>query len=252
MISINLTYYNEPIWFRYWYNIFKKFHHNGANIRLNICDDGSQKQPISYFFEKNPPFPNMRLFKVKEDIGFNSHGARNLLMQQTQTEWNLMTDIDRHYPLKTLYSIIEEESINNLKKGMYYSLKELTRSSKDGFSINEYVASRTDFWKTGGYDEEFTNIHWGDRYFLDTLNYVAKRKTKKNWEVRYVRHARNVTYQDIPITQYPDDNSLIHPTKIWVDQETRHGLKKLVQERNKTHEGRMSKKVVNFDWEQVF
>lgn len=252
MISINLTYYNEPIWFRYWYNIFKKFYLDNTNICLNICDDGSQKQPIISFFEKYPPFPNMRLFKVKEDIGFNSHGARNLLMQQTQTEWNLMTDIDRHYPLKTLNRIISEEAIDNLNIGAYYNLKELIRSSKDGFSVNDYVTSKTDFWKTGGYDEEFTNVHWGDRYFLNTLNMIAKRETREDWEVRYVRYARSVTYEDVPITQYPNDTSLIHPTRLWADQETRHGLKRLVQERNKTHEGRMSKKVINFEWEQVF
>ena len=217
-----------------------------------MCDDGSQKTPLSEFFEKNPPFPNLRLFRVKEDIGFNSHGARNLLMQQTQTEWNFLTDIDRHYSLKTLYGIEHVEKTNDLEFGTYYNLREILKASDDGFSLNEFVVSKTDFWKTGGYDEEFVNVHWGDRYFFDSLNRVAKRKKVEQWQVKYVRYARSVTYEPIPITVYPDDATLIHPTGKWTDADSRFALKKLVRERNMTHEGRMSKKVINFDWERVF
>lgn len=252
MISVNITYYNEPIWFKYWYLLFKKFYKDGVDIALNICDDGSQRDPASAFFEKNVPLPNMRLFRVKEDIGFNSHGARNLLMQQTQTEWNMMSDIDRHYSLNTLTKIIRAEQSDQLKQGTYYSMWEITPASKDRFSINECVLSKTDFWKTGGYDEEFTNIHWGDRYFFDTLNTIATREKVREWEVKYVRFARDVTYEDIPITQYPDDKTLIHPKGVWTEEKTRTALKEFVRNRNSTEQGRLAKKVINFDWEQVF
>ena len=252
MISVNITYYNEPLWFKYWYLMFKKFYISGTDICLNVCDDGSQRYPITDFFKKNPPLPNMRVFRVKKDIGFNSHGARNLLMQQTQTEWNILSDIDRHYSFQTFARIIKAERTNNLQLGTYYSFWELTPSSKDGYTLNDCVISKSDFWKTGGYDEEFTNIHWGDRYFFDTLNRVATRVTKREWEVRYVRFARSVTYEDIPTTQYPDDNTLIHPNGFWTNEKTRLALKKFVRKRNSTEDGRLSKKVINFEWEQVF
>jgi hypothetical protein len=45
---------------------------------------------------------------------------------------------------------------------------------------------------------------------------------------------------------------LIHPKAVWGDQEKRFALKDLVTERSKTAEGRKSKPVINFDWEQVF
>jgi hypothetical protein len=224
-------------------------HDMGVEATLNIADDGSKINPASDFFEKNPPLPNMRLFRVTEDIGFNSHGARNLLMKQTQTDWNMMSDIDRRYPIETFIDVLENV---DLKQENYYSFYEVIRSSLDRFSVNEYVVHRDTFWLTGGYDEEFVNIHFGDRAFLDTLKQVATRVCMPEWKLKYARFSREVTWADVPTTIYPDDKTLIHPNNRWPDDSFRFGLKQFVEERNMTHEGRMSKKVINFDWEQVF
>lgn len=250
MISINITYYNEPHFLKWWYETIIQQEQAGFPFILNIGDDGSMRKPAVDFFEKRPPSANMRLYRVKEDIGFNSHGTRNLLMKQTTTDWNLMSDIDRRYPAKTLRSIFKNEK--NLQKNDYFSFWEMKQSSPDRYSVNEYLVHREKFWEAGGYDEEFVNIHFGDRYFLDALQKVATRRKVSFWHVKYVRGARSVTWTDVPLTIYPDDDTLIHPISVWGDQEKRFALKEFVQERNKTHEGRMSKKVINFEWERVF
>lgn len=251
MISINVTYYNEPHFLRWWYETHNRILDLGCDYILNIGDDGSQSKPAVDFFEKNLPNTRTRLFRVKEDIGFNSHGTRNLLMQQTTTEWNLMTDIDRRFPDATLISIVEKQE--TLRRGRYYSFWEMIQSSPDRFSVNEYLVHKKDFWETGGYDEEFVNIHFGDRYFLDTLRQVARREKVPEWQVKYIRGARTVIWSDdISQTIYPDDNTLIHPNSVWGNQEKRFALKEFVQQRNKTPEGRKSKKVINFEWERVF
>ena len=36
----------------------------------------------------------MKGYKITADIGFNSHGARNLLMMESETHWNMLMDID--------------------------------------------------------------------------------------------------------------------------------------------------------------
>ena len=248
MISINITYYNESKWLLWWYRTVYRLTEQGIPVMFNICDDGSQTDPAEKFFEKREPQPNMRLFRVVDDIGFNSHGARNLLMKHTTTEWNMMSDIDRHYSDETLRDIVREEP--SLQKGTYYSFCDVKNNAS--VSLNEYVVHRDDFWNTGGYDEEFVNIHWGDRYFLDTLKRVAKQQVMHDWHIKYVRGARNVSWEDVPITLYPDDRTLIHPTGKWADPDYRAELKHRIHKRNKTHEGRMSKKVINFEWKQVF
>jgi hypothetical protein len=218
---------------------------------LAVGDDGSQKHPAEKFFTKYQPTPNMKLFRVTDDIGFNSHGTRNLLMKQTTTEWNILSDIDRHYPVEAFQYLLD--NLSTFKTQHYYSFKEKIVASKDGYSVNEFLVRKNDFWKTGGYDEEFVNIHWGDRYFLDCLRRVCKRVLlPEHCYVKYMRKSREVFWQDVEKTIYPDDYTLIHPNNRWPDEAFRFGLKEYVRQRNKTPEGRMSKKVINFDWTQVF
>jgi len=213
---------------------------------LNLADDGSQRQPATEFFEKHPPHIAMRLFVVKKDVGFNSHGCRNLLMQQTQTEWNLLSDIDRKYDDDTLISMYH---LDDVKRGEYYSLKFKLESS-----LNEYVIHRDDFWLSGGYDEEFVNVHWGDRMFFETsLDPVCKRIHREDWWCVPTRKARVVSDGPVTTTQYPDDRTLIKPdTGPWSNYEERQELKEFVRNRNATTEGRLSKPVINFEWEQIF
>jgi hypothetical protein len=250
MISINITYYNEPRLLKWWYKTIVRLADEGYNFILNVGDDGSMKDPAIRFFEKYSPSKNMHLFRVTDDIGFNSHGTRNLLMKNTTTDWNWMSDIDRQYDIKVFKGIHLWE--DDLEQGHYYSFKEGRKDTPDGFSLNEYIVHCNDFWETGGYDEEFVNIHFGDRYFLDTLRRVAQREKMEMWVVKYVRGARNVSWEDVPFTIYPDDRTLIHPVGFWGDQEKRFGLKEFVKERNKTAKGRQSKQVVNFEWTQIF
>ena len=251
MISVNITYYNEPHFLLWWYDTFRTLYEQGVDVELNIADDGSLRQPAESFFNKKAPMPNMRLFRVLKDIGFNSHGARNLLMKQTRTEWNMLSDIDRNYPKSTFHNIITRELAGKLKKGTYYPFCNI-KTSKD-ISINEYVISKSDFWRTGGYDEEFVNIHWGDRIFLKCVSRITQRVIIEECKVEYIRGARNVSYsKDITTTQYPDDNTLICPINDWTNKEKRAALIEMVRARGKNPEARMSKKVINFEWEQVF
>jgi len=251
VISVNITYYNEPHLLAWWYDTFRTFYEQGVDVELNIADDGSLRQPAKSFFDKKVPMPNMRLFRVLKDIGFNSHGARNLLMKQTRTEWNMLSDIDRKYPESTFANIIKKELNNELKRGTYYPFCNIKKSND--VSINEYVVSKADFWRMGGYDEEFVNIHWGDRLFLEGLSRINQRCITPEWKVKYVRGARDVSYSaEVTTTQYPDDNTLICPINDWTIEEKRKALIKMVRERNKNPEARRVKKVINFEWEQVF
>jgi len=247
VLTCNVTYYNEPHLLLWWFRTIRKLNDSGIDIKLSICDDGSQRLPAEKFFEKHKPLPSMSLYRVKEDIGFNSHGARNLLMKQTKTGWNLLSDIDRNYSIETLTKLYNGKR-TFFRRGNYYSFVHRGVSS-----INEYVIYAKDFWLSGGYDEEFVNIHWGDRLFLKSVRQNTKNIVMHDMPIKYVRHARKVMPGDVATTQYPDDHTLITPAVgIWANAETRQKLLKFVQKRNSTHAGRMSKKVINFEWEQMF
>ena len=246
--SCNVTYYNEPHHLKWWYDTIKMYNEEGYNICLNLADDGSMREPAEKFFEKNPPTDKMSLYRVIDDIGFNSHGARNLLMKQTQTEWNMLSDIDRQYPHDT---ILEIAVSTDKRKGEYYKM--FSPNSKK-YTLNEYVIHKDDFWRSGGYDEEFVNIHWGDRLFFETsLDPVCRKVERQEWWCNYTRGARNVSDGDVETTQYPDDDTLINPnTGPWSTNAGRKALKDFVRDRNATPQGRLSKPVLNFEWTQIF
>jgi hypothetical protein len=256
MISVNITYYNEPTWLKWWYKKIIALNDIGLDIRLNIGDDGSMEHPAEEFFNRYPPTDSMRLFRVKEDLGFNSHGTRNLLMKQTETEWNLLSDIDRHYPLETFKTLARGDL--EFTKGSFYSLKEIIRASHDGFSVNDYIVHRDDFWHAGGYDEELVNVHWGDRLFLDCLRRLGQRITRDDIFVKYVRFSREVTFADVPKTLYSEDENgvgtLVHPiiANRWGDAKYRADMRIMIAERNKSKEARLSKPTINFEWERIF
>jgi hypothetical protein len=249
-ITANITYYNEPHMLEWWYRTFTLLNKEGFDLRLNIADDGSQRQPAIDFFKKHPQQPFIRLFRVKEDIGFNSHGCRNLLMKQTETDWNILSDIDRHYTDDTLIDILESEDKDPNVHYSFFALK--TRTS----TLNEYVIHKDAFWKSGGYDEEFVNIHWGDRIFFDTSLFpVCPRVIRKRWECEYVRGARNLLSGDNATTQYPDDHTLITPKyppgHPWASNKNRQEMINFIRTRNADPEQRLNKPVINFKWERL-
>lgn len=220
----------------------------GHTFEFAIGDDGSQVVPASEFFAKNQPLPFMHLYRVKKDLGFNSHGTRNLLMKQTNTNWNVLSDIDREYPDDTLIDIMAAEHREFDPSCRYL----FCRGRPLVPSLNDYVIHKEAFWKSGGYDEEFVNHHFGDRIFLESLALFATPVVMDDWLIEYPRGARKVLVGDVETTQYPDDNTLILPRNRFKSGEEKARLVKFVEDRNKTHEGRMSKKVINFEWEQVF
>ena len=51
--------------------------------------------PAHEFLDKEK-LPDVSLYRVTEDLGFNSHGCRNLAMTVSDSYWNLLLDSDIH------------------------------------------------------------------------------------------------------------------------------------------------------------
>lgn len=247
-LSINITYYNEPHFLKWWYNTIVLLNMEGHSIMLNIADDGSLRKPAIDFFNDKKKYEFIRLFRVPKDIGFNSHGCRNLMMKQTVTDWNLLSDIDRSYPEETLIAMTDPDK---RKRGEHYGFY---HKKSNEYTLNEYLIHKDDFWLSGGYDEELVNVHWGDRLFFESALFpVCKRVNRRDLIISYDRGARDVSDGDVDTTQYPDDNTLINPKHFWWSKrELREKTIKFIKERNADPERRVSKPVVQFEWERVF
>ena len=181
MIGINYNYYNNLDLFRWVRDYYLSLDTSG--FHFTIIDDGSIEVPL---LEKEVP-KDWSFYRVTKDIGWNCNGARNLLMREVDTQWNVNIDLDR---------VMSPQSIkflksHNLKHDVMYHFGSLPhikvptdsqltynytwqqsaeeKNSQYKCAYNTYVCTKKLFWEVGtGYAELAHNGEYGGDYiFLD-------------------------------------------------------------------------------------
>lgn len=236
MLTINLTYYNEPKYLKMWYDFNEELINKGFDVLLTICDDASQIYPARDFFEEYPPNENTSLYTVTKNLGFNSHGCRNLLMRETKTEWNLLIDIDTMIDPSML--------LREFEKGHVY----MTSANPNIFFVH-----KDDFWESGGYDEILVGVHEGDKPLIKYF--------ERNTHVHIIdglkihRNGRRGTHgHDSETIEYCDETMTIKvPRYYWPnDRWMFHNINDFVYRRYKDPVERKKKPVIQFDYIKNF
>jgi len=181
-ITLGTTYYNCP-------EHLNDFVEDNIDYvdHLIIVDDGSEpSKRASLYLDKHS---KLSLYEVTKDVGFNSHGCRNLIMKECQTDWCMLLDIDR----KFIYNDYDWEQIHealpHLDENMLWKMQIFVNYTKEierkgaltlkksvwvqENSVNDFLISKKLFWSVGGYDEEYVGIRHGDRQFLAQIETVA-------------------------------------------------------------------------------
>ena len=94
-ITIGITYFNDGDYLQDWIQQIELF----PNLtEVIIVDDGSQDEPITFHldaFKRMPKWaPDIKIYRVPDDLGFNSHGCRNLIAKIAETPLLQFFDID--------------------------------------------------------------------------------------------------------------------------------------------------------------
>jgi glycosyltransferase involved in cell wall biosynthesis len=161
-ITLGTTYYNNPE------NIVPFVEHHLEFVdELIIVDDGSSDEYHILNYVK--PSEKIKLYRVKYDYGFNSHGCRNLIMKESLNEFVVLVDSDRKiYDPEYSFNTIKNMS---LKKNMIYRF--VCHFLKIGHytheSENDFLISKNHFFSVGGYDEELIGYRGGDYCFFKQL-----------------------------------------------------------------------------------
>lgn len=204
-ITIGYTYYNEPELLK---EQIKNWEQYPEEVEIVLVDDGSLEFPASDYL-KNHNIQNFRLFRVDEDLGFNSHGCRNLIAKIAIANFVLFCDMDVFFSPETI-SILKRKKLNTKKIYRFglYTLWNKNLSLAPGHQ-NIYLTSKEKFWEAGGYDESFTGYHHGDREFLDRLEKKTVEELLKDLACRAVRDKRGLVVVPGLEKPYYDNEKMI-------------------------------------------
>ena len=210
-ITIIQTYYDDP---KYLQQAIETWNSYEVPISVVLIDDGSPQYPASRVLSQFAISNNVdvSLYEVTEDIGFNSHGCRNLAAAVSKTEWLIFLDIDHFLDS----SEIEKLYRMHLSDDSWYGFTTIYKEQNllmGGGPSNTFMCTKKMYEQGGGYDESYTPYHYGDREFLSMM------KSKFNWikleniKIDCRRAGRKMTI-DSNITKPIYDNatcSITHP-----------------------------------------
>ena len=234
MLSNNLTiihtYYNEKSLLE---TQIERWNVYNQPVNIILIDDGSQKIPAIDVIKEHTlkDYINFSLYRVTEDIGFNSHGCRNLGARLANTEWLVFLDID--YTLQP--SHLHKLKNDPLDSDTWYEMNAKFMGQGDSYmALNQFVITRNMFLEEGGYDESFVPYHHGDR---ELLNKLSSKYNKKNldWLTLTCRRGgrKAIVDETAKIPVYDDENMVFYTPKF--DEN-------LIPKTNAK---------INFNWEQL-
>jgi len=150
-------------------NFFNMSSITKTNFEFIVVDDGSPNWPAASVPRENVDFP-LKIFRVKVDIPWNQHGARNIGAVNAESKWLFLTDIDQIIPEKVVL-IIDKK----LEENFTYTFAR--RKFKTGCEwrshVNTFLVTKENFLKAGGYDEQLHGLYGTDMYFRRTMFRVA-------------------------------------------------------------------------------
>ena len=136
--TISLTFYNDHEHLHRHIDAWRTYPY----VEKQIIDDGS----------KEPPQADVPIYRINQDVPWNIPGARNLGAAVCPTEWILFCDMDQTFSKEAIDAIIDTK----LERGTFYSFQRHGRPRTAGTML----VNRMDYWRAGGYDEDFAG-HYG-------------------------------------------------------------------------------------------
>lgn len=229
-LTIIHTYYNEESFLE---TQIERWNVYNTPVNVILIDDGSQKIPAIDVIKRNKIKDNINfsLYRVTKDIGFNSHGCRNLGARLAATDWLVFLDIDYTIQPSDLARLQKEP----LDSDTWYEMNARFKGRGDPYmALNQFIIPKKLFLENGGYDESFVPFHYGDRELLGSLT-EKYNKSNLDWLILTCRRGGRKAIHDetaeIPV--YDDEKMVFYTRKFDANK-----LKKVDT-------------YVNFDWERV-
>lgn len=229
-LTIIHTYYNEKSLLE---TQIERWNVYNQPVNIILIDDGSQKVPAIDVINEHTlkDYINFSLYRVTEDIGFNSHGCRNLGARLAATDWLVFLDID--YTLQP--TDLNRLRNDPLDPNSWYEFNAKFGGLGDSYmALNQFLIPKKMYLEENGYDESFVPFHHGDREFLGRLQSKYKKQNLEWLNLTCRRGGRKAIHDpDATIPVYDDDKMVFY-------------MKKFIEEDIKRIDTKL-----NFDWERI-
>lgn len=180
-VTLIVPYYRSPkmlaLHFQEWVEYPPQF-------RFIVVDDGSPEPALPVFEPYRDTWFSERvsMYRIHDDIPWNRGGARNLGTAMASTDWVIHVDVDHLLPAGCAMSLLDEE----VNQRRWYRFIRFRRGRADDTRrkdkipddcefgqiephIDSYLITRKNYWRVGGYDEDYSGCLGGGSPFLKSL-----------------------------------------------------------------------------------
>lgn len=167
-----------------------------AQIEWIIVDDHSPEPALDEVRQAEKETKGrIKLLRVDDDIPWNQHGARNLGAREAQSDWLLMTDMDRLIVEDHMAQVLDYIKSGKMSPAHHYkplglNMKYLTVWGGEKPIVNQFFCTKEAYWECGGYDEDYCGIYGGDGPLLRALE--AKYPLKFMRDIIMFRYDRHI------------------------------------------------------------
>jgi hypothetical protein len=184
-VTLCLSYYENPgMLARQLADLFMLPADLRSSIDVIVVDDGSPTLPAFPIFKTFLP-ERGRLLRMGVDIPWNMDACRNLAVDQAETPWVLLTDIDHRIPEKTWRKILTA----GIKPGVAYKFGRVSEPDLAPYKPhpNSWLMAKSLYDRAGGYDERFAGWYGTDGGFRDSIQAIAPVQSFKEHLIRVPR-----------------------------------------------------------------
>src|SRR5690606_29212893 len=189
-LTIVATYYRQPkmlakqleTWASYGGDVLSR-------IKFIVVDDGSPEPARDVVKDASPAvLGRLELYRIRQDIPWNYHGARNLGCHVAPDGWILRLDLDHVLPKDSAERLLGFEPDESrwyvfprwrVGKADETRRKDKIPEDQEFGQIHPHIDSmlitRDLYWRVGGYDEDYAGSLGGATVFLERLGTKATR-----------------------------------------------------------------------------
>ena len=222
-------------------------------VDITLVDDGSPR-PLVFTDEQKKMFNDkgikVAVYRILEDLKWNTPGALNLGVFVAPKAWVLFMDSDCFFPSSEWEKILKlEHPMNRIGKfkRQRYGDPKVENLKNDRYLNCTMLMHKTIFTTLGGFDEDFTGKNSGGYGFFDTdFDWRAQRLGV--WSERSSNGKHHV-YSNIVAGEWMPT---VCAEPVARDHGSHHAINKALLDAKYKNEKPRNKQILNFSWKQTY